>query len=109
MRSQEGSTAAARSPRREAGKARGDVRARPQDGDVVITRETRPSTRYTIRQLPNKGQLSAPSRDAAVQLARGFARADAVNLWHADGAMLQLLESYRSSKPLGPVTTRRTE
>ena len=64
----------------------------------MITRESRPSTRYTIRQLPDNGQLTASSRDDAVLLARAFAEARAVNFWYSDETTLRLLEAYRPSR-----------
>ena len=92
------------SPYRDVGKARSDVSARPQDGDVMITRETRPSTRYTVRQLPDNGQLTASSRDDAVLLARGFAQARGVNFWYCDDTTLRLLEAYRPPQTPEPLT-----
>jgi hypothetical protein len=53
---------------RDADRIRSAEPARPQDGDIVIERESRSSTHYTMRQLPNKAQLSAASQDDAVRL-----------------------------------------
>lgn len=72
-----------------------DKRVRPQDGDVVVTRESRSPIVFTIRQLPGDVQLSASSRDDALRLARGFAMKNAVDLWYSEGETLRLLEAYR--------------
>jgi len=84
------------------------VLARPHDGDLMITRESGPATRYTIRQLPGIGQISAAERDDAVRLARGVARARAFNVWYRDEATLRLLEVYRPSQTPEAQTNTRT-
>jgi hypothetical protein len=89
---------------RDADNIRSDEPARPQDGDIVIARESRGSTRYTMRQLPNKAQLSAESQDDAVRLARVFAWANAVNIWYMDGGTLHLLVVYRAPHTPAPLT-----
>lgn len=62
----------------------------------MISREPDSPSRYTIRQLPDNGQLSALSRDDAVLLARRFAQGNAVNVWYSDDITLRLLEAYRT-------------
>ena len=81
-----------------------DEPARPQDGDIMIARESRSSTRYTVRQLPNTVQLSAESRDDAMRLARVFAWAGAVNIWCMDGGALHLVVAYRAPHTPAPQT-----
>lgn len=95
MHPQEASRAAMNPSRKHRDPEHADT-ARPQKGDVMITRESHLSSRYTIRQLPHNGQLSALSRDDAVLLARQFAQMNAVNVWYSDDTTLRLLEAYRS-------------
>ena len=40
-------------------------------------------------------QFSADVRDEAVQLARGFGREHAVDVWYTDRSTYRLLEAYR--------------
>lgn len=67
----------------------------PQEGDVVVTRESRSAVRYTVRRFPGVVQFSASTREAAVQLARGFARKHALDIWYVEGDTCRLLEAYR--------------
>ena len=78
----------------ESSKLGGSIHA--QDGDVVVTRESEAKIRFTVRQLPATVQQFGPSsRDEAIRLARGFARAHAVDLWYREGDTFKLLEKYR--------------
>jgi hypothetical protein len=68
----------------------------PQDGDVVVARESRSAVACTVRQHPGDIQFIASPRDEAVRLARTFAQAHAVDVWYAeDGTSHRLLEVYR--------------
>ena len=67
----------------------------PQDGDVIVTRESRSAVRYTVRQHPGNVQFSATPRDEAVRLARSFARKHVVDVWYSENGMHRLLEAYR--------------
>lgn len=68
----------------------------PRDGDIVVARDSKPATRYTVRQLPGDAQFSASHRDEAVRLARGFAQEQAVDLWYSENGINHLLEVYRA-------------
>jgi hypothetical protein len=68
---------------------------RPQDGDVVVTREARSRVHYTVRQLPGMVQFSAAVRDEAVRLGLGFGQRHAVDVWYSEGGTYRLLEGYR--------------
>jgi hypothetical protein len=67
----------------------------PRDGDVVVVCEARPAAGCTVRQWPAAVQLRMGSRDAALHLARNFARTHAVNLWCGERDSMRLLEVYR--------------
>jgi hypothetical protein len=67
----------------------------PRDGDVVVTRESTPVVKYTVRQVPGVVQFHASARDEAMQLARGFAQRSAVDLWSSEDGIYRLLEAYR--------------
>lgn len=67
----------------------------PQKGDVVVGRDSRRSIRFTVHQVPGVTQLSASSREAALRLARGFARIHAVDVWYRGDDGFRLLEVYR--------------
>ncbi len=72
-----------------------DERAVPLDGDVLITRESMSRVIFTVRQLPGGVQFSAPSREEAIRLVRGFAAKNAVDLWYCEGGTYTLVEAYR--------------
>ena len=67
----------------------------PQDGDVIVTQESRSAVRYTVRQHPGNVQFSATPRDEAVRLARSFAQKHLVDLWYTENGTHRLLEAYR--------------
>ena len=67
----------------------------PRDGDVIVSRESRPGGKYAVRQVPGDVQFHASVRDEAIRLARGFAVKAAVDLWYADDGAHRLLETYR--------------
>jgi hypothetical protein len=67
----------------------------PRDGDVIVSRESRPGGKYSVRQVPGDVQLHASVRDEAIRLARAFAVKAAVDLWYADDGAHSLLETYR--------------
>jgi hypothetical protein len=73
----------------------------PQDGDVVVTPESRSAGRHELRQHPGTVQFSVSSRDEAVRLARSFARKYAVDVWYSEKGTENLLETCR------PVIARR--
>ena len=70
-------------------------RPSPQDGDVVVTRESHSRVHYTVRQLPGIVQFSAAVRDEAVRLARSFGQKHAIDVWYSDNGTYGLLEAYR--------------
>jgi hypothetical protein len=74
-------------------------RLRPQEGDVVVTRESRSVVRYTVRQLPGVEQFSGAVKDESIRLARSFAQRHGVDLWYGENGIYVLLEAYRSSVP----------
>ena len=74
----------------------------PRDGDVVITREIHSRIHYTVRQLPGSVQFSAPLRNEAERLARGFGKKHTVDVWYSDAGTYRLLETYRA--PTSPRT-----
>jgi hypothetical protein len=78
----------------------------PQDGDVIVTRESRSAVRYTVRQHPGTVQFSASPRDEAVRLARSFAQKQAVDVWYADNGTHRLLEAYRPRTAHQPQSRR---
>jgi hypothetical protein len=67
----------------------------PRDGDVVVSRESRPTVKFGVRRVPGVVQFTSVVRDDAVQVGRGFARKHAVDLWYCDGPASRLLERYR--------------
>jgi hypothetical protein len=67
----------------------------PRDGDVIVSRESGPGGKYSVRQVPGDVQFHASARDEAIRLARGFAVKAAVDLWYADDGAHRLLEAYR--------------
>ena len=67
----------------------------PQDGDVIVTRESRSAVRYTVRQHPGPVQFSATPRDEAVRIARSFAQKHVVDVWYSENGADRLLEVYR--------------
>lgn len=69
--------------------------ARPRDGDVVITRESRLPRKFTVRQLPCSAQMSMTVREEAVHLARRFAQEHGVDIWYSNDEHQRLLERYR--------------
>jgi len=69
--------------------------ARPRDGDVVVSHESRSGQKYSVRQVPGDVQFHASVRDEAIRLARGFAVKAAVDLWYAADGAHRLLEGYR--------------
>jgi hypothetical protein len=74
-----------------------DQRDGPQDGDLVVTRETRSVVRYAVRQVPGDPQVTLASRDEAIQLARGFAVRCGATLWYCADGDARRLETYRSA------------
>lgn len=69
--------------------------SRPEDGDLILVRETPSSERCGVRQLPGGVQLTAATKEDALKLARSFATAKKVNIWSADGEAVALFETYR--------------
>jgi hypothetical protein len=68
---------------------------RPQDGDIVVTREAHSRVHYTVRQLPGIVQFSTSVREEAVQLARSFARQYHIDVWYWENGTYCLLEACR--------------
>lgn len=71
------------------------ARTGAQDGDILVTRESRPAVRYAVRQLPGVVQFTASGREEAVKLARGFAINNAVDVWYREAGREYLLGAYR--------------
>jgi hypothetical protein len=71
------------------------ARSLPQNGDIVVERETRSPARWSLRQLPASAQFSCASRDEAIGAARKFAREQEVDLWEREGQACTLLETFR--------------
>jgi hypothetical protein len=67
----------------------------PSVGDVVVTRDPGAAC-YTVCHHPGEPQVQAPSRDAAVRLADGFARAHGVDVWYREGGTFHRLDTFRS-------------
>ena len=67
----------------------------PQDGDVLVSRETRSHVHYPVRQLPGLVQFSAAGREDAVRLAVAFGHRHAVDVWYGEAGVYRLLESCR--------------
>jgi hypothetical protein len=72
-------------------------RAVPQNGDLVVARESRAVVVYTLCQVPGVVQVSTAARDEAIRLARGFAQAHGLDVWYAEDGGYRLLEVYRKS------------
>jgi hypothetical protein len=70
-------------------------RAQPEDGDVLIRLEPKSGGNYSVKQLPGAAQFTAASLHEALQSAREFAKANAVDVWFWDGRAYERLESYR--------------
>ena len=68
----------------------------PEAGDLVVTCEARSAVRYSVRQLPGEAQVSMASKDEAVRLARGFAKARRVALWYSADGAIRKLETFRA-------------
>lgn len=71
------------------------VRSNPQNGDVVVTRESASDIRFTVRQLPGAVQFSAAARNDAVRLARTFAQKHTVDVWYCERGTTRLLDAFR--------------
>jgi hypothetical protein len=70
----------------------------PRPGDVVVSRSQAPGLYYTLAQLPARPQLTAPTRDRAMELARSFARKHRVDVWHVNANAADLVDTYRGSR-----------
>jgi hypothetical protein len=73
----------------------------PQDGDFIVTRETKSIVRYSVRQLPGDVQFSASFPEEAVRIARVLARKQGVNLWYSENGSARLLQTYRGQSAEG--------
>ena len=73
--------------------------AHPQIGDLVVVRKPDGTPPFGVLQHPTGVQFGASTRDAAVLMARSFARAHKVDLWYLDEKDHRLLERYRSLSP----------
>jgi hypothetical protein len=69
----------------------------PGSGDVIITREISEGDRYSLRQLPGAPQASWTSREAAIDMARRFARIRALDVWLCQGECVDRILQYRIS------------
>ena len=67
----------------------------PQDGDLVVTRESHSAVRYTIREVPGDPQVSMAARDEALRLAQQFASRRGVDVWYAEDGGYQPVQSFR--------------
>jgi hypothetical protein len=68
--------------------------ARPREQDIVVSRDLA-ATVYTIGQFPGEVQLVAASRDAALRVARAFARPHGVDVWYREGGTCHRLDAFR--------------
>lgn len=75
--------------------------AQPVSGDLVVALQVGNERRYTIAQLPGAPQVSWRSRDAVLDVARGFARRHLVDVWISDGRFTIRLESHRPVPSVG--------
>ena len=66
----------------------------PEDDDIVVC-GSRPSVRFTVRQLPGITQFGTPSRDFAMTVARRHAQRAGVDIWYVEDGTCRLLETYR--------------
>jgi hypothetical protein len=67
----------------------------PQQDDIVVSRSQAPGLYYTVTQLPGRPQLTAPTRDRAMELARNYAREHHVDVWLVNANAADLIASYR--------------
>lgn len=73
-----------------------EIAAVPQQGDLVVTRESKAAIRYTVRQVPGVAQFTASVRDEALRYVRAFAKKQAVDIWYSEKGACRLLETYRA-------------
>lgn len=71
----------------------------PLDGDVVVSRDRRFRSCYTVRQVPAVVQFSVADRDEAVLIARGFGQKQTIDVWYGETGAYRLLGSYRKRTP----------
>jgi hypothetical protein len=71
-------------------------RTSPQQGDIVVTQETRAHVHYMVHQLGGSVRFGATMREDAVRLAVGFGQARAVDVWYGEAESYWLLESGRA-------------
>jgi hypothetical protein len=63
------------------------MRDQPTDGDVLITIET---GRYLLSIVPHPHTLCVSHFDAAIEIARRWAREHDASVWRHDGEMVRL-------------------
>jgi hypothetical protein len=73
-----------------------------RDGDVLIARDERHPSRYTLTQVPGMPQVTWPSRHDAELAARQFARRHAVDVWIDEEGTLARLAAHRPAPPAPP-------
>lgn len=78
--------------------------ALPLAGDLVVERVETPAGCFTVGQVPDPPSLVCHSRAEATDAARGFARANRVNVWVAEGGVPELTHVYRPGDRLPPAT-----
>ena len=80
------------------------TRMRPQDGDVVVERESKFPMTFVIRPVPHAAPLAASARDPALGLARRLAAEKSVDLWYYEHGGYRLLEMYRADRQGPPAS-----
>lgn len=76
--------------------ARGDRVTVPQSGDVVVSADSQSPGHFTIRQVPGNPTALWGSRAEALEIARGFACAHAVDVWVQQGGLVERLHVNRT-------------
>jgi hypothetical protein len=80
----------------------------PRDGDLVVAVDPSSPGHFTLRQVPNAPQISWNSRAAAIDVANGFARRHAVDVWTSDGQRDTRVQRYRPRDPMVEALARRS-
>lgn len=74
----------------------------PRAGDLMVTRAQGGARGYTISRLPGAPQAIWKSRDAAIDLARDYARRSQVDAWYSEERFTVRISHHRSDG-IGPV------
>lgn len=71
----------------------------PQAGDIVITRDPKFASRFSIRQIPGRPQVSWQKREAAITFSEAFAKKHLVDVWLNDGQVERRVVNRRAPEP----------